>query len=385
MSPGGFLVILTTSSASCAVLSALHCATPHPISAVMRYCIAASFARTRSVADAMIAFSTLVALLPKVLVAHKIYDWMKALARDMGSLSRDKEAMRIILGQVLHMTCQCDFFSIKSRHHITPMLCERMDFMLSGWKDAVLSLSQAVPEAVPQHPSVRSWPAGCAREWLLLMMLRLVAMHHVLRHMVVCLEANFQDVSRDNPDGQQKMARMQQCYHSLKTMKLVPSKEILSILVTYAPILSELAVLHAESQSDAINHPALAILHRDVADLLMGARDLAAKSNAQSSALQVDLKTLIQRKLLARPSASPTPHASAPAVAPTTAGAGTGSTVSGDASAAAAWPTPTAADGGSRNMPSPPPPSAAAAASSGMRDDSTEFASSCLRYDTTCN
>jgi hypothetical protein len=381
VSPGGFLVILTTSSASCAVLSALHCATANPIAAVLRYCIGASFARTRSLADAMIAFSTLVALLPKVLLVHKISDWIIVLARDIGSLSRDKEVQRIVQGHMTHMMCMCDFFSMKSRQHVNPMLCQRMEFILSGWKDAVMSLSQAAPDAA-QHPSARAWPAGSAREWLLMMMMRLVAMHHVLRYMATCLEANFPDFSRETADGQQRIAKLQQCYQSLKNMKVVPSKDILSILTTFAPIISELAALHVESLSDAINHPALAILHRDVGELLVGARDLAAKSNAQSpppTPLVAELKMLIQRKLFARPSTSLALHASAQAVAATTVGAGISSTAGGDALAAAAGPAPMAPDGVSRNMPSPPPPSAAATAGSGMRDDSTEFASACLR------
>ena len=151
-SPSGFLVVLTSSNMSCSVLCSLHCVSHHPISSVMRYCIASSLARSRSVADAMIAFSTLVALMPKVLSAHsKIQEWIINLSRGFGAVSRDKEAQRVIQGHSIHMACQCDFFSMKTRQHVSLPLCQRIELILKGWKDSALVLSQTV-RAPRLHP-----------------------------------------------------------------------------------------------------------------------------------------------------------------------------------------------------------------------------------------
>jgi hypothetical protein len=379
LSPGGFLVILTTGNLSCAVVSALHCVTPHPISAVMRYCIAASLARTRSVADAMIAFSTLVALLPKVLsVPGRIQEWVFALSRNFVSVSRDKEAQRLIQGHIIHMMCQGDFFSMKSRQHINLSHCQRVELLLKHWKDAGLGFVSAVPDATPQHSLAPSLPTVCAREWLLLMMLRFVAMHHVLRYMTACLDANYQEIrsSRESPDGHQRLLKLKQCMDTLKNVTSIPSVELYGFLIAYKPILSELAALHAESKSDAISHPALASLHRDVAELLAEALDLTAKSVAQPSNLHSEFQALVRRKMRLRSMASSSTTNASPAATCTP----SGSKSAPDAPAAAAAPAATEQEGGNRAMSSPPPHSATAAAGSGIRDDSPEFASVFLRY-----
>ena len=379
-SPGGFLVILTTSNLSCAVLSLLHCVTPHPVSSVMRYCVAASLARLRSVADAMIAFSTLVALLPKVISAQKIQEWVLTFARSFGSMSRDTEAQRIIQGHMIHMMCQCDFFSMKSRQHINAMLCQRMEYILKNWRDSAQVLTQAVPEAVLHNPSMRSWPSGCGREWILLVMLRLVAMHHVLRYMALCFEANLQDVRhlRETPDGQQRFATMQQVLNTMRNMLSTPSKDIYTFLNTYSPIMSGLAALHAESSSDHINHPVVASLHRDVSELLTGASEVSAKFSSQPSNLQLELQALVKRRLRPRSSASLTANATSPASATPPKAAGTGSNSVSHASTVNAAPAAAEPDGVSRNISSPPPP-AGTTANPGIREDSPEFASACLR------
>jgi uncharacterized spore protein YtfJ len=381
LSPCGFLVVLTTSSLSCAVLSVLHCVNSHPISSVMRYCIAASLARLRSVADAMIAFSTLVALLPKVISANKIQDWILALARTFGTMSRDNEVQRLIQGHIIHMMCQCDFFSVKSRQHINIALCQRMEYVLKGWKDAAQALIQVAPESVSDISSLRSRPSVCGKEWILLVMMRLAATHHVLRYMTMCLDANYQDVrfSRETPDGQQRFAAMQQCSNVLKNVLYIPLRDIFTILNTYMNVLSELDALHAQTRSDHVNHPVLSSLHRDVSELLTGALELIAKFSNQPSQLQSELQALVRRKLRSRSSVSAAPNSSSPALVTPTKGAGNGSNTGADTSPAAAALSGAEPDAVCRNMSSPPPPAVSAAASLGIRDDSPEFASACLR------
>lgn len=210
------------------------------------------------------------------------------------------------------------------------------------------------------------------------MMLRFVAMHHVLRYMTACLDANYQDIrsSRESPDGHQRLLKLKQCMDTLKNVTSIPSVELYGFLIAYKPIMSELATLHAESKADAISHPALASLHRDVAELLAEALDLTAKAVAQPSTLHSEFQALVRRKLRLRSIASSSTTNASPAAACTP----SGSKSAPDAPVAAAAPAATEQEGASRAMSSPPPHSATAAAGSGVRDDSPEFASVFLRY-----
>jgi hypothetical protein len=251
---------------------------------------------------------------------------------------------------------------------------------LKNWRDSAQVLTQAVPEAVLHNPSMRSWPSGCGREWILIVMLRLVAMHHVLRYMAMCFEANLQDVRhlRETPDGQQRFATMQQVLNTMRNMLSTPSKDIYTFLNTYSPRMSGLAVLHAESSSDHINHPVVASLHRDVSELLTGASEVSAKFSSQPSNLQLELQALVKRRLRPRSSASLTANATSPASATPPKAAGTGSNSVSHASTVNAAPAAAEPDGASRNISSPPPP-AGTTANPGIREDSPEFASACLR------
>jgi hypothetical protein len=299
---------------------------------------------------------------------------MLSLARsNFSPLLRDKEAQRLIYGHIIHMTCQCDFFSMKSRQHVSVSVCQRMDAILSGWKDAVLSFSPATPGRVQQ---LASSPSVCVKEWLLLIMLRLVAMHHVLRYMSSAVDANYQDTrnSRDTPEGQHRVLKLHQCAHILKNTASTPLKDIHALLTTYAPIISDLATLHAHSLRDSISHAALATLHLYVSDLLTGARDLIAKSNPQSPNLHSDLKALIQRVLVLRSRSPASAAAAAAAVGIPSNGATAMKSYSvGDMALAAAE-----CETGARNIASPPPLSCAATASS-CKDDTPEHASACMR------
>ena len=214
-------------------------------------------------------------------------------------------------------------------------------------------------------------------------MLRLVATHHILRFMTSSLEVNYHDsstrFSRETPEGQARFMKLQQCSHTLKNVAAVPFHDIFSILTTYSPVLPELAALHGQSMSDAINHPALALLHRDVSELLAGALDLAAKPNAHPSNLQSDMQALVKRKLRMRPSTSSSTNGSSPAVAMAANAAGGSGTAGVDPAAAAAAPVAAEPEAANRSMSSPPPASSSSTASSTMRDDSPEFVSACLR------
>jgi hypothetical protein len=278
------------------------------------------------------------------------------------------------------MACQCDFFSMKSRQHVSLPLCQRIELILKGWKDSALVLSQTAPDSTHYRASVRSLPV-CSREWLLLIMLRLVATHHVVRFMTSSLEVNYHDTrfSRETPEGQARFMKLQQCSHTLKNVAAVPAHDIFSILTTYTPALPELVALHGQSMSDAVNHPALALLHRDVSELLTSAMDLAAKPNAQPSNLQSDIQALVKRKLRMRPSTSSSTNGSSPAVAMAANAAGGSGTAGADPAAAAAAPVTVEPESGNRSVSSPPPASASSTASSTMRDDSPEFVSACLR------
>ena len=214
-------------------------------------------------------------------------------------------------------------------------------------------------------------------------MLRLVATHHILRFMTSSLEVNYHDsssrFSRETPEGQARFMKLQQCSHTLKNVAAVPAHDIFSILTTYTPALPELVALHGQSMSDAVNHPALALLHRDVSELLTSAMDLAAKPNALPSNLQSDMQALVKRKLRMRPSTSSSTNGSSPAVAMAANAAGGSGTAGVDPAAAAAAPVAAEPEAANRSMSSPPPASSSSTASSTMRDDSPEFVSACLR------
>jgi hypothetical protein len=254
-----------------------------------------------------------------------------------------------------------------------------MELILKHWKDALLVFSQSLPDAASKLSSSRYWSSICVKEWLLMVMLRCVAMHNVLRYMIACLDANYQDArfSRETPEGQQRFQKLQQCHLTLKNVANTPSIELLSLLTTYGPILSDLAALHSESRPDSINHPALALLHRDVSELLTDALDATTKSAAQPSTLQLELQAVIRRKLRSRSSMSSSATVSSPAAA--TPGTGSGSKSGAEAAAAAASPSVAEHDGGARSISSPPPHSATPATNSGIREDSPEMASACLR------
>lgn len=199
--------------------------------------------------------------------------------------------------------------------------------------------------------------------------------------MIACLDANYQDArfSRETPEGQQRFAKLQQCHLTLKNVANTPSIELLSLLTTYGPILSDLAALHSESRPDSINHPALALLHRDVSELLTDALDATAKFATQPFALQVELQAVIRRKLRSRSSMSSSTTVSSPAAVIATLGTSSGSKSGAEVAAAAASLSLAEHDGGARSVSSPPPHSATPATNSGIREDSLEMASACLR------